>query len=292
MQTDYENLALEGGGVWGIAYAGALDELDKLGILPQIKRVAGTSAGSMAALLLALGYSSAEIHQIVSEMDYARLLDTRHINQVLTKYGLYESQFATNLFQSWVEEKLGAKDATFEDLHKAGGRELQVYATNLNTKQVHEFSFKQTKDVPLAAAVRASMAVPFLFTAVEINGHLFVDGGTIYDYPLMSFGKDGVSKTLGLAFSGSSSSAVREEENTEFGFHQPMEYIHRLVAVMERTQAPLLALYGTLRENTILIDVGDVSSLKFHVSEKNKKFLIESGRKAVQEHFQQPSERS
>jgi NTE family protein len=44
-----ENLALEGGGVWGIAYAGAIEQLDKVGFLGGIKHSAGTLAGSVGA---------------------------------------------------------------------------------------------------------------------------------------------------------------------------------------------------------------------------------------------------
>jgi len=58
MINKYTNLALSDGGVWGISYAGAFEELDRFGILQQIRSVAGTSAGSMVGLLLALGYNS------------------------------------------------------------------------------------------------------------------------------------------------------------------------------------------------------------------------------------------
>ncbi len=286
MKTNFENMALEGGGVWGIAYAGAVVELDKIGILTNIKRVAGTSAGSITALLLALGYSSREIHTIMSELDYSRFLDHRSLKQVLTKYGMYESKFATELFQGWVAEKLGSTNATFQDLHQAGGMDLRVYATNLNTKQIHEFSYKKTKEVPLAAAVRASMSVPLYFTAVEIGSQLFVDGGTVFDYPLMGFGKDEIMDTLGLAFASSSAAAAGDEADTGFGYNQPAQYIHRLITVLERVQAPILAIHENLKDNTIYIDTGDVSSLQFAVSEEDKDFLIASGRRAVQAHFQ------
>ena len=39
LRTDYENLILEGGGVLTFAYCGAILELDKLGILQNIKSV-------------------------------------------------------------------------------------------------------------------------------------------------------------------------------------------------------------------------------------------------------------
>ena len=287
MTQKFENLALEGGGVWGIAYAGALQELDNVGVLADIKRVAGTSAGSIVALLLALGYSSSDISKIVSQLDFTKFMDHHSIKQLFSTYGLYQGEFALELFQSWVADKLGSENATFKDLNESGGLELRVFASNLNTKQLHEFSYRKSPNVPLANAVRASMSVPLFFTAVEIDDHLFVDGGATFDYPLLAFGDVGISTTLGLAFAGSSSAAAGDQDETSFGFHQPGEYIHRMMTVLERIQAPLLALYGDLREQTILIDTGDISSLQFKLSKADQELLIQNGRQAVQDYFQQ-----
>jgi NTE family protein len=292
MPRDYENLAMEGGGVWGLAYAGALEELDKLGVLPRIKRVAGTSAGSITALLLALGYSSSDIYRIMTELDYAKFLDGHSVKSLLTRYGLHEGEYASSLFQSWVAGKLGSGQATFQDLHDAGGLDLRVYAANLNTRQIREFSHARTGGVPLATAVRASMSVPFFFAAPEIEGHLYIDGGTVFDYPLTGFGPDEILHTLGLAFSGSSSVAAGEAEDVDFGYGQPTEYVRRLVAVIQRIQAPVLALHTELTENTILIDTGNINSLNFKFTDGDKSFLVESGRQAVRAFFQPTSEES
>ena len=48
----FRNLVFEGGGVKGVAYVGALNELHKRGILDSIERVGGTSAGAINAVLL------------------------------------------------------------------------------------------------------------------------------------------------------------------------------------------------------------------------------------------------
>src|SRR5215210_3318418 len=53
----FSNLVLEGGGVKGVAYPGAVQVLQGEEILPKIDKVAGTSAGSIAAALIALGYT-------------------------------------------------------------------------------------------------------------------------------------------------------------------------------------------------------------------------------------------
>jgi len=74
-----ENLVLEGGGIKGFAYIGALEVLEKNGVLQGVKRVAGSSAGGIMALFLALGCSSSEMMSIMrNELDVQKLLDPRH----------------------------------------------------------------------------------------------------------------------------------------------------------------------------------------------------------------------
>src|SRR5262245_59229627 len=62
---DVTNLVLEGGGVKGVAYAGALQVLQAKDVLPNIHQVAGTSAGSIAAALVALGYTPDEVQALL-----------------------------------------------------------------------------------------------------------------------------------------------------------------------------------------------------------------------------------
>lgn len=281
----YENLALSGGGVWGITYGGAFVELESLGVLQQIQRVAGTSAGSLAGLMLALRYSGEEISQMIRQVDFARFLDNGKIDQIARQYGFYQGNYARELFQSWVEEKLGSKDATFADLTAAGGLDLRVYATNLSTRQVFEFSYRRTKHVSLADAVRASMSVPLFFCAVEIDGHIFVDGGTVFDYPMAGFNPAELEHTLGLAFAQSSVVATDDQEDRDFGFRQPRQYIQRLATVLQRVQSPVFALHAELQQNTILIDTAGINSLNFRLSQELKETLIANGRQAVQEFF-------
>ena len=52
MTRTIENLVFKGCGVLGIAYAGAIKALEKQGVLKDIKRTVGTSAGAVAATRL------------------------------------------------------------------------------------------------------------------------------------------------------------------------------------------------------------------------------------------------
>ena len=56
----YKNLVFSGGGVRGIAYLGALEMLDEYGIIENIQRVAGTSAGAITATIVSFGLSIQE----------------------------------------------------------------------------------------------------------------------------------------------------------------------------------------------------------------------------------------
>jgi NTE family protein len=236
-------------------------------------------------LLLSLKYTSAEITQIIKQINFSRFLDNGKIDRIAREYGYYQGNYARELFQGWVQEKLGSKDATFEDLHAAGGLDLRVYATNLTTRHVFEFSYRRTKNVSLAEAVRASMSIPLFFSAVEIDGQIFIDGGAVFDYPLAGFGKDEIELTLGLAFAQSSVVATQSQEDLNFGFHQPLQYIHRLITVLQRVQSPVFALHDELQQNTILIDTAGINSINFRLSETEKETLIACGRQAVRGFF-------
>ena len=48
----------------GLAYSGAIEVLDSLGVTPQIKQVAGTSSGALNGLLFSIGYRGKEITQL------------------------------------------------------------------------------------------------------------------------------------------------------------------------------------------------------------------------------------
>ena len=73
--TKYTAIAIEGGGTKGIAYAGMVKRMEEAGLMKDIKKFAGTSAGAQNALFLAIGHSSAEMTQINQGMDWDRIFD-------------------------------------------------------------------------------------------------------------------------------------------------------------------------------------------------------------------------
>jgi NTE family protein len=68
MAYHFRNLVFEGGGVKGIAYVGAMEVLQRKGVLSGIERVGGTSAGAINATLCALGFSNTQQRSILNKL--------------------------------------------------------------------------------------------------------------------------------------------------------------------------------------------------------------------------------
>src|SRR4051812_2199206 len=97
------NLVFEGGGTRGIAYSGALMELQARHALDSVERVAGTSAGAIAATLFALGYSAEEISDLISELKVKSFADGKWIfiggtRRLLKNFGWYRGE----KFNKWI----------------------------------------------------------------------------------------------------------------------------------------------------------------------------------------------
>ena len=196
MAYHFKNLVFEGGGVKGIAYAGAMEVLDKEGIIPNVERVAGTSAGAMMAVLVGLRYSADEVKEILWDLNFKNFIDSswgivRDTTRLLKEYGWYKGDYFRNLMADFIKRKTGNGEATFKDLARSKQfRDIYLVGADLTTGLSQVFSAKNTPDVKVADAARISMSIPLFFAAVrggEDNKHLFVDGGLLDNYAIKTF---------------------------------------------------------------------------------------------------------
>lgn len=197
---------MEGAGIRGLAYCGALLELQNGEQLDALERVAGTSAGSIVASLLAVGYSASEIATIVGNTNFGDFNDGQYFfvggaDRMLESYGWYKG----DVFEGWLESHIARKTQnahiTFGELHAAPAAQnyldLYVAATNLTRQIPTYFSHETHPDMRIVDAVRASMSVPFWFEAVHLDslgkrvapgeGEVYIDGGVLANYPIGIF---------------------------------------------------------------------------------------------------------
>lgn len=215
----FKNLVFQGGGVKTFAYRGALEVLEKQGILPQIERVAGTSAGAMLATLVSFRLSVEETFRVFSTLEFARIPGLRTardllgetpefiapyldrltgnadaLNRLVTRYGWYSTGYA----RTWIQETIAAYCdgnglATFADFRARGFRDLYVVATNISQHTTAIFSALHTPDAPVAHALVLSQSIPLFFEALQFDGKdfgsgdFYADGGVLSNYPIHLF---------------------------------------------------------------------------------------------------------
>ncbi|MBI2586385.1 MAG: patatin-like phospholipase family protein [Rhodospirillales bacterium] len=193
MAYQFRNLVFEGGGVKGIAYVGAMEVLEQKGILKDIKRVGGTSAGAINAVLVATGFSNVEQKSLLQKIDFRKFMDdsfgvVRDTQRLINEFGWYKGDYFYRWIGDRLEEKLNNRQATFRDLKEQGGLDLYVYGTNLSTRFGEVFSEEHTPHERIADAVRISMSIPLFFMAVRNpRRDVYVDGGVLNNYPVKLF---------------------------------------------------------------------------------------------------------
>ena len=157
-------LALGGGAARGFAHVGVIQVLEQAGIRPDV--VAGTSAGSLVAALYASGMTSARLEQVALEMEEAALTDWS-----LPLFG--RGVLRGDALARYVSRAVDGRP--IEQLPMP----LGVLATDLRTGQGVLFRRGDT-----AQAVRASSAVPGVFSPVRVGQTEYVDGGLVAPVPV------------------------------------------------------------------------------------------------------------
>lgn len=281
-----KNLAIKGGGVKGVAYVGAIRELEKANILSNIQRVSGTSAGAMMACMLCCGYSVAEIEKLMREIRFTKFKNGWNPFRVLSNYGLYNGSYVIDYVKMLLKgsPKGLQEDCTFLDMRKAGCKDLFVFACNTSMHDVREFSADETPNVKVKEAVRASMSIPFFFKAWKFteedpDDHIYVDGGLVYNYPLSFFDADRFNKMENVNYEsiGLYLYSSPMPQKIEFKFFQPLFFVKQIFESLIATQDYMVMQDREQVQRSVMINDLSIPSTYFKISSEQCDALIESG---------------
>jgi NTE family protein len=188
-------LALSGGAALGLTQIGILQWLEENHI--PVDRIAGTSMGSIIGVMYASGMSPAEIQKFAEGIDwnnvmlseptyrqlsYRRKQDRRNY-QVEAALGLKHGLKAPNGLNAGLGVGLLLDRITFRDSGITSFDDLPIPFRCVAT-DMQSGDRVVLRDGSLPRAVRASMAIPGVFTPVEIDGHILADGGMVENIPV------------------------------------------------------------------------------------------------------------
>lgn len=201
-------LVLSGGGAKGFAHIGVLKVLEKAGV--KIDYIGGTSMGAVVGGLYASGYNATQIDSIFEYTNFDELLQD-YIPR--TSKSFYEKRndemYAVSL--PFSKFKIGVPIALSKGMYNYN---LIAKLTH-NVRHIRDFNklpipfvcvatdIEKGEEVILrkgylAQAMMASSAFPSLFSPVEINGKILIDGGVTNNYPVEELRKMGAEIIIGV----------------------------------------------------------------------------------------------
>ncbi|MCR8633974.1 patatin-like phospholipase family protein [Paenibacillus radicis (ex Xue et al. 2023)] len=299
------NAVFEGGGVKGIALAGAVHAAESKGLT--FNQVAGTSSGAIVASLVAAGYTSDELKTVIEAtpfsafMQRSKIFDTKLIGplaRLFLKKGLYSGE----TLEHWIHTLLLAKGIrTFGDLRPnqlriiasdISGRKLLVLPDDIADYGIDPVQFSISK------AVRMSTSIPYFFDPVIIRKSAakrlstetfaeqfvyIVDGGLLSNFPLWLFDRDEVPAldsmipTIGFQLVGRGSGMPNK-------IYGPLSMLKALFSTMMDAHDERY-IEDVNRFRTVKIPTLGVSNTNFDISKEKSQALYESGNLAAENFF-------
>ncbi|MRS05047.1 patatin [bacterium] len=239
-------LALSGGATHGAAHIGVLQVLEREGIRPDF--VAGTSAGALVGAAYCAGVPLNDLEKLFLSMAWPTLVKFSLIKPL--------ALFDTQPMEEFIKKNIG--ECEFKDLNLP----FAAICCDIisGERVVMDKGF-------VAPCVRASAAIPGLFSPVEINGRLLVDGGVVDNLPVEQVAAMGADFTIGVDVSSPSKRGKRPEN--------PFESLLAMVYIMQERS-------NSLNKDTcdcfIKPKISQYSAWGFGDSDK----MIEEGRKAAE----------
>ena len=190
MERHYENLVFEGGGVCAFSYCGAISELDKMGILKNMKRFAGTSVGAIFAALLAADFTAREILEIQNIINFnglSRKYDVANAFNLFKNLGVNTSSSVRKQINAILITRI-KPDETLSGLFEKTGKELLLISFCLNREKPVYFHHATHGSVKVIDAIMASLSIPIFFRPLQLSvfsqDDYFIDGSIVDNYPI------------------------------------------------------------------------------------------------------------
>lgn len=192
-----KHLVIPGGGVAGFAYYGILRNSNIQGYwdIDNIKTIYSTSAGSMLAILIALKYDWEICDDYLIKRPWHNVFkfDIQMIFASLQKKGIFDIKVLEDVFTPLFNGKDISIDVTMKEFFELTNIEIHIYATEINTFENVDFSYKTYPDIRVIDAVYASSALPIVFSPIIINDKCYCDGAFFSNYPINNCLNDGIN---------------------------------------------------------------------------------------------------
>lgn len=263
-----DTFIFSGGGVAGISFIGVLSAIETVYDVKNIKRVIGTSSGSIMGLMISLGYTSKELQELVMNIDLSKLINItdNFCNDFLINYGIDDGSKILNLITIFLKNKFSKKDITFKELYDKFNIELVITGTCINEHKVEYFNYIDNPDMSVLKAIRISISIPFYFTTCIENKKKYVDGGIIDNYPIYY---ERLEKDKFIGFN------LETIFQNKVDILNLQDYIDSIITCVRKR---LIKNEKEFNDRTVIIQ-HDINIMDFNINNDEKQKLIDNGEK-------------
>ena len=176
MLPRFEGLCISGGGSKGQAHIGALEFCFQNGLLDHIQAYSGTSVGSILCTLLCCGFTPSEIYAQSLAVDLTP--DPKDVDFInfFSNCGLINFRKFTEELRVIIRKKIDISP-TFKQLYELTKKDLFIASTNITKNEIVYFSHHTYPDLDIIEAIKMSCNLPWIFTKIEFEDDLYIDGG-------------------------------------------------------------------------------------------------------------------
>ena len=288
-----------GGGVKGIAFAGAIKAAEEAGY-GEWQSLAGTSAGSIAAMTLAVGYDADGIRAALEAVDYGRIAAPSNLFgrlvELVRRNGLTSGEGLTE----WIEDLLAQAPrparlfGELEERLRVIGCDLAhsrlvVFPDDAGLYEDEHGRALRPEEFPIAEAVRISAGYPYFFPPLALRDRatgrpgVLVDGGVASAFPIFLFDREQPRRpTWGFRLH-SGLGPERPSQREIGGFDWPVDMAWGILeTAMNAFDTREVLSFG---DRVVSIPTGAVGTLDFSLSAEQREFLFESGHEAARAFF-------
>lgn len=221
---NFDTIILSGGASRGYYQLGCLYKYrDRIS---SVRRYVGTSVGALICLLLCCDISIEEIMKSTSRvsMSFPPIADMAA--NLIAEYGMMKINPYVRAIEYELKKKYGYIP-TLKQLFEITGRKLIVTGSCLTTGELVYLSSDTFPEMPCTLAVDISSRVPYVFTPILWDGHLYIDGGLHEHFPISQVQED--ERTLAIYTCGRYAGAI-----TSISDISPLRYFWYMVNSMTR----------------------------------------------------------
>jgi len=164
--------------------------------------------------MLSIGYTADELYTYLVNFEYVSV-EALDIDAFIINYGIETGDKIKKYMEKMLNDKINdiynttysGSDITFSDLYNLTNKRLWIPVTCLNTEKCEYLCVKNTPNISVSDALRMTISIPFIFSAVKVQSihhvtqenieKIYVDGGLMQNFPLNIFSSC-PNKVLGI----------------------------------------------------------------------------------------------